>query len=412
MAARESPLSAMFSAIRRAPSRSPCSPLSALGAPAGGGVVGIEVGVEVEVSGNGSGGEAGIAAGVGGAAGTAGGAGASNASSGSGSGFGLGRRRGRDRGGGRLRGPGALPRAPGGGVVELAHVRLDRGQVRSQPCGAVAQRGHEVGGLRVHRLDALAQHGGRAGDRGDLRLGPRDRVGARVLGVGRRLLARGARVVGGALLDPGGGRLGGFEDPLHLRAGARSQRLPGAAFERVAQLLDLGRERAQVRVDGGGVVAPAGDRKVALLDALAVQLHGLDPTCRGGCSLRYFFLRTRFLACFSLVFLAGFVLGQPLTVIGVLWWISAPFWATNAVGIARDSATCLVVLVVTFLVLPWTFSFTVFFVVTVFVGAHRFPFAASAEYLPSWQCDFEAGDGLVGDGVERAARNPCFADER
>jgi len=59
-----------------------------------------------------------------------------------------------------------------------------------------------------------------------MRLSACDRVGPCALGVGRGLLAGGARVVGGALLDLGGGRLGGLEDPLHLRAGARPKRLP------------------------------------------------------------------------------------------------------------------------------------------------------------------------------------------
>ena len=108
------------------------------------------------------------------------------------------------------------------------------------------------------------------------------------------------------------------------------------------------------------------------------MLGGTSRRQRAGTRDPYFFPPPFFFA-----FFAGFDFAHPVTLTGVDSWISAPFWAMNAVGIARDSTTCLVVFLVTFLVLPWTFSFTVFFVVTDFVGAHRLPFAARAEYLPS-----------------------------
>ena len=104
-----------------------------------------------------------------------------------------------------------------------------------------------------------------------MRLGPLDRVRARTRGVAVGLRARLTRVVGGVPLDVGGGRLGDLEDALHLGAGARSERLARAAFQRVTQLLDVGRERPQVRVHRRGVITPTTDRKVALLDALAVS---------------------------------------------------------------------------------------------------------------------------------------------
>jgi hypothetical protein len=36
---------------------------------------------------------------------------------------------------------------------------------------------------------------------------------------------------------------------------------------------------------------------------------------------------------------AVFAFGQPLTLIGVDWWITAPFWATNSVGIFNPPLT-------------------------------------------------------------------------
>ncbi len=115
-----------------------------------------------------------------------------------------------------------------------------------------------------------SQNGRGPRDRRNVRLGPRDRLGAGAFGVGVGLRARLARILGGALLDLGSRRLGGLEDPLHLRAGTGPQRLPRAAFQRVAQLLDLCGERLQMRVHCRRVIPSATDRKVPLLDALPV----------------------------------------------------------------------------------------------------------------------------------------------
>ena len=50
----------------------------------------------------------------------------------------------------------------------------------------------------------------------------------------------------------------------------------------------------------------------------------------------------------------------------------------------------------TVLFLPWTLTVTFFLTVTVFVSAHRFPFAASAEYLPSGNVSSKLPTGASG----------------
>jgi hypothetical protein len=52
----------------------------------------------------------------------------------------------------------------------------------------------------------------------------------------------------------------------------------------------------------------------------------------------YFFLPFRF-SFFFAGFFAGLAFGQFVTLTGVTSWISAPFWATNSVGICSGSAT-------------------------------------------------------------------------
>ena len=89
--------------------------------------------------------------------------------------------------------------------------------------------------------------------------------------------------------------------------------------------------------------------------------------------LAYFLPLPPFLPFALRFFLLAFLcFGQPVTAIFVLWLIIAPFCATNSVGIA---------------------SFAV----------QRLPFAASAEYGPSRERQFEAAEGHVGDRLERAA---------
>src|SRR6202034_823510 len=68
---------------------------------------------------------------------------------------------------------------------------------------------------------------------------------------------------------------------------------------------------------------------------------------------------------FALAFFLAFALAQPVTLIGVDWWITAPSCPVNAVGIV---------------------SFVL----------QRFPFAASAEYLPCGRFSSKLAIGTSG----------------
>ena len=74
--------------------------------------------------------------------------------------------------------------------------------------------------------------------------------------------------------------------------------------------------------------------------------------------------------------LCGF--GQPVTLTGVFWWISAPFWPVNAVGISRDPRRVCLTLRVSVLRWPLFLMVTFFLTVTVFVSEQRLPLAARA----------------------------------
>ena len=96
-------------------------------------------------------------------------------------------------------------------------------------------------------------------------------------------------------------------------------------------------------------------------------------------SRRYFFLVLRFAFLLPVIFLAGFDFAQPVTLTGVLSWISAPFWARNAVGIVRVAGWVCLTLRVSVFLWPLTLTVTFFLTVTVFVSEQRLPLAASAE---------------------------------
>ena len=68
-----------------------------------------------------------------------------------------------------------------------------------------------------------------------------------------------------------------------------------------------------------------------------------------------------------------------MTVIGVLWCFSAPFWPTNAVGISRAAGCVVLMLRVTVFLWPLTLTVTFFLTVVVFVIEQRLPLAARAE---------------------------------
>ena len=149
-------------------------------------------------------------------------------------------------------------------------------QVGVEPVRAGPQRLDQRAQLGLHRVEPLEHHRRRLGDVAD--------VLARLR---RGLLARGLRLAGGLgadlaglllglALDLGGARLGRLDDRAHLVAGRRGERL-GALARRALELLELVRERAQVRIDRLGVVAPAADWEVLLLDALSFQGHANQP---------------------------------------------------------------------------------------------------------------------------------------
>ena len=96
-------------------------------------------------------------------------------------------------------------------------------------------------------------------------------------GLGARVLSVGVRIA----LDLRRRDLGGRDDRLHLGSRARRQRVRSAPGEGSLQLLDLARQRPQMRVHGGGIVPAPADRKVALLDALPVQVHCVRTLANG-----------------------------------------------------------------------------------------------------------------------------------
>ena len=95
-------------------------------------------------------------------------------------------------------------------------------------------------------------------------------------------------------------------------------------------------------------------------------------------------------------FLAFFALAQPVTLIGVFSWITAPFCAVKAVGISSDEDSVSRTLRVTVFVWPLAVSFTLCLTRAVLVGLHRFPFAASAENDPSGSVSSNVPTGTSG----------------
>ena len=114
----------------------------------------------------------------------------------------------------------------------------------------------------------------------------------------------------------------------------------------------------------------------------------------------------------SLLLFAGLLLGQPVTVIGVDWCFSAPFWPTNAVGISRRRGLCrLDVAHDGLLVALDPHGHLLLDGRGLREGAEVAVGREGGVGLLG-ERQFEARDGLVGDGVEGAAGDPCFADER
>ena len=181
--------------------------------------------------------------------------------------------RGRARRARRLSSAGRGSRASGRGVVQRCHLRIGRREVAGQTLGPPAQALEQSAHLAVDRFDPLEQGRSRLGHRGEVgtRLG--DRLLARLFRIPIGVAAHLRRVLQCLALDIGGGRLGRVQDALHLGASRRCERWLLAAREPAAELLDLPRQRAQVRVDGGRLVAAPDDRKVTALDRLTVHFH-------------------------------------------------------------------------------------------------------------------------------------------
>ena len=86
-----------------------------------------------------------------------------------------------------------------------------------------------------------------------------------------------ARALERVALDLGGCLLGRAQDALHLAARRCCERQLLAIGEAATELLQLGGQRAQMRIHGGGLIAAPDDREVAALDRLAVDVHSANP---------------------------------------------------------------------------------------------------------------------------------------
>ncbi len=174
----------------------------------------------------------------------------------------------------------------GGGVVELVHAGLDRGEVARQAAGAGAEALDQGPHLALHRADPVEQPGGGLLDGGHVGAGALERFLAVLVGVAVGLFADRAGLLEGVVLDVGGGGLGRLEDALHLggRRGGERQ-VGGAVGGRPLDVLELARERPQVCVDGVRVIATAADREILTFDCLSVEVQGggiLGDLFRGG----------------------------------------------------------------------------------------------------------------------------------
>ena len=145
----------------------------------------------------------------------------------------------------------------GGHRIDVADLRLQRGQPVGDPLAARAQAVEQGSELALERVE-LGQHA-----------------------LGGLLHARdvGLRLASGVLAHVRGAALGGLEDQPDLLDVPADSEAAGRARGRrplLAQALDLVRDAPQVRVDGRLVVSAAPDREVAPLDVLS--LHGAQDT--------------------------------------------------------------------------------------------------------------------------------------
>ena len=274
-ATRDSPLRAMFRAIRRAPSRSSLPPARSEDRGGAG---------EEDGAGDGNGGVAAAAGGGAGAGGVAARTGAGDAGAAGTNGIGpvsRGRRLSSPRAPGSHGIPYRCGRRPGGeSPGRPPHVR--RRRRRARPCSSRPPRGRPPAGWRRHAGSRPARRPRRPSTRRARQQravarrrrprgpGPARTASARVCAASPSACrARLRASCGGFLLDLGGRRLGGLEDALHLGAGARRRASsPRAAFQRVAQLLDLARRApagARPRPRGHSPRRPIGKSRFSML---------------------------------------------------------------------------------------------------------------------------------------------------
>jgi hypothetical protein len=119
---------------------------------------------------------------------------------------------------------------------------------------------------------------------------------------------------------------------------------------------------------------------------------------RGQC----FFLWAAFFAFFALLALV-----QPVMAMGVAWWICMPFCAVISVGMVRLAGV--LCLTVTRRCLPWRVM--VFLVKGVVGEGAEVDVGGERRVRALGDGEFEARDGLVGDGVEGAAGDAVLVDE-
>ena len=111
-------------------------------------------------------------------------------------------------------------------------------------------------------------------------------------------------------------------------------------------------------------------------------------------------------------FFAGRAFGQPVTVIGVVWWIRRRSGRANSVGICSVAGSVFLTLRVTVFLRPWTADRDLLLDGDGVRGRAEVPEGGQRAVGALGEREFEARDRLVGDGLEGAAGDPGFADER
>ena len=103
---------------------------------------------------------------------------------------------------------------------------------------------------------------------------------------------------------------------------------------------------------------------------------------------------------------------HPVTWTFVLCFRTAPFCATISVGMTRLGGCTVRVVTVFLTVCPLMRRVTLRFAVTVCVSEQRVAVRRERGVLALGEIELERADGDIGDGLERAERDPRLADER